>query len=57
MSETKTRFTLTVWIDLPNDADGPDYSGQEILREVIKKLGHAFDVDAELMTTEVLEDA
>jgi hypothetical protein len=58
MTQTKTRYSLTVWVDLPNDDDGtPEMTKTEVEHMVNKIVGRHFDCDCEVMDTEVLEDA
>jgi hypothetical protein len=57
MSETKTRFTVTVWVDVPHDDENhPEESKQEVERMVIKAVSRFFDCDAEVMDEQVVEE-
>jgi len=53
----KTRFTVTVWVDVPHDGENhPEESKQEVERMVIKAVSKFFDCDAEVMDEQVVEE-
>ena len=53
---TETRYTVTAWVTLPNDAEGnPSYTDTELEKHLSKVLRRADgDIDLEVTDTEII---